>query len=307
MANAVCIGGGSQDAWINLSAEQIVTGFGFGFDSSDPLVTTYQAIAKQYNPYAVGSKWYPGFLAFAEACMRTRAILFCNSEPGDCTGSASSVSASDFGTTETLASVDQSGIVAVVSSGIAKSLGAVASAVPIVGQAAQEILTEITQAFAAHAQAEARQSTALCRLAPELTANIVQIDAGVSSGQYDPISAGTAIAQMANQFQSAIASLTKNCNAFCMYTALIKCLAEATPYYYDAIAPVAAPTLPQPTIAPTPVGVAPVLSTAPVSTSLVNVAPLTATASGITLSTPILVGIAVLVLVVLIFTLGGNE
>ena len=304
MLNAVCIGGGSQDAWLTLSTEQVVEGFGFGYNSADPLDGTYQAIAQQYNPYTVGSKWYPGFLAFANACMRTRAILFCNSEPGDCTAQSSSVSASALETTQELGAVGQSGLLA---------------AIPVVGQAAQDVLNEITQVFAQHAQAEARQSTALCRLAPELTANIIQIDAGVSSGRYDPFSAGAAIAQMANQFQSAIASLTKNCNAFCMYTALIKCLAEATPYYYQAIAPVAAPANPTISSSPSspsptnttgfiaPVSAFPVSGTISSSPQLAVVAPTTARATGITISMGMLVGLVALVIVGLLFFMGGSE
>lgn len=258
MASA-CIGGGGQDGWLSLSASEILNAFGYAYDSSDPLTYTYPIVAKRYNPYASGSKWYGPFNNFAEACMRSRAILFCNQSPGDCGVSSQSLEASN--TAQFVGQIGSTGIEAAQTVGtLAKLTGTAASILGSVTAGAGFVLSAIVSAFQRHAQAVANQSHALCELAPEMTQNIAEIDASVAAGRDSATDAANAIAQLAAEFQNAIASLEKNCNAFCMYHALIECVSAITPYYYEALPPLPPPASAVAPSIPAPAGSTPIVS-----------------------------------------------
>lgn len=277
MANAACIGGGSQDAWLTLSAQEILSAFGYPYDQSDPLAATYPQVAAKNNPYVKGSKWYQPFNNFAEACMRARAVLFCNSSPGDCEGGQVIIGA-DNSTSRLVGTIGNLGIQgAQIGGELAGLTGAALGTLGAVTAGAGFVLSAVISAFQQHAQAVARQATALCELAPEMSGYILQIDGAVQSGEITIAQAQGGIAQLATAFQNAIASLEKNCNAFCMYRALIQCVSDITPFYYQAVAPLAsAPSSPAiatqaPVIVPT---VTPAQQATPAIGQSVNTSPI---------------------------------
>lgn len=230
MADQVCIGGGGQDGWLQLSAQQVLQGFGYDYNASDPLQATYQSIGRTRNPYASGTKWYAPFMQYAEACMRARAILFCNQTAGDCQTGRASIS----GATPAFADVET-------------LIGASGSIAGPVGSAIAADVNTIVNVFAAHAQAVARQASALCTLAPEFSQAIYQIDSGVSAGLLTPQQGAAAVTQLVSSWQASVGTLAKNCNAFCMYAALILCLADITPYYYAGLQQISVKNYPPPT------------------------------------------------------------
>src|SRR5271163_1340479 len=91
MGTEVCVGGGQHAASSYATTPQAyVTAFGYSWNSADPFASVYKLILSQYRPVGqlAGGAWD----ALAEACMRTRNMLFCNNVPADCGISPSGLS-----------------------------------------------------------------------------------------------------------------------------------------------------------------------------------------------------------------------
>jgi hypothetical protein len=226
----ICVGGG-QHATSSYSTDPkaFVTGFGYPWTGSlDPFASVYKLILSQYRPVgqAAGGAWD----ALAEACMRTRNMLFCNNVPNDCGTSQSSL-ASGLSVARTAAGLGVSGASAGL--GIATALGASISsiagaALPGVGLA----LTAILTVYQNHVNAEARQETALCTENPAVAIAMQQIDAAVSSGSATPQQGYSAMVQLSSQFVGALSSIYKSGNAADGYERIFKCQVALSLYRY---------------------------------------------------------------------------
>ena len=226
--------------------EQYVEAFGYAYNANDSLQDQYAsvlaAIAASDNiPSSEQSAWK----SLGEACMRTRSLLYCSNTPGDCTTTKQSVNAA---AASNLASVSQVGGLAKTGIGATGTiLGAtgIASGVVLSGitLGAGIILTAILTIFENHAAAEAKQANALCALCPEASAAIQATDLAVLSGQATPSQGIANLKALAQSFRNSTAGLTKACNAFCGYAAILDAIAAESDYFYTtqlASAPVVA-------------------------------------------------------------------
>lgn len=263
----ICVGGGGG-CKPNGTVQDYLSGFGFSYDPNDPLAATYRMIISQDHVPGNNPQWE----ALAEACMRARAMLYCQSSPGDCNVTAASVGSE----LSTVGQFTSAGIGA--GSELAGALGlASGAALGAATLGAGVVASAIIDIFQNHAAAEARQANALCQLCPQFTASMRQVDSAVANRVISPTEGAQLIAQLAQNFSSEDASLAKSCNAFCGYNAIAKCLADISPYYYQQnppiqpIAQAAPPALAASAPAPPPVQAAPVQQAqAPRSSSVVT-------------------------------------
>jgi hypothetical protein len=205
-----CIGGGCVPTATDPA--QWLQAFGYQYNASDPLDSVYSDIIATMSPSTIDNA---SFDALAEACMRSRAILFCNQNPGD------------SGSTQAQA-VSSSTLEAENSAETAASL------IPVPG--VSQVLSLVLSVFTAHAQAEKAQANALSTLTPQITEAIRRADASVYSGASTPDQAIAFLQQTMIQAQQSWASLTKNCNAFCWYNAILQMMVTVSEHYY-AITP----------------------------------------------------------------------
>jgi hypothetical protein len=225
-----CIGGGCVPT--TTSVQAWLSAFGYEYDENDPLAQDYANVIAEAPSDVRGAVWD----ALCEACMRARAMLFCNSTPGD-SGTTQSAAASSnaLGVSlgKSLGTEEQIGSDAATALGIA---------VPGVGAIAGAALDEVLSIFAAHAKAEEAQSNALSSLSPQVTQAIRQADYAVANGTATPEDAQTFLENVSTQMASSDASLTKSCNAFCGYNAIVAAIAQVSQYYYALIVPAASAT-----------------------------------------------------------------
>ena len=257
MAPCVCIGGGGgcNPYSSGTSTQEFLSAFGYTYNPNDPLDLQYNDIATQYQPPALfNTKFSAGFLNHAKACMRSRSLLFCKATPGDCGGTQSVV-----GKLPSLSSTQVAGQIAGLGiqggSTIASVLGAGGALLSGVTLGATAALSVILQVFQAHAAAVTAQANSLCTLCPQATTAMQQIDAAVKAGSATPAQGIAAIQTIAKQFKQAILALTKSCNAFCAYDAIMQMQAAISPYIYgvNMQAPAGQSFSPYPTIYHPPV------------------------------------------------------
>lgn len=213
-----CVGGGCTPD--DVSAQDFVEAFGYTYNPADPLSQTYKDLLATL-PSGLRSS-YPGWVAMAEACMRTRALLFCNKTPGDAgTTQQSSANSNLLG--------QGVGVATTVATTVANSLG-------IATFGLSSLVAPLLSLFQAHAKAEAAQANALNNLTPLFTEYVRKIDSAFFAGQLDASDAANAIAQAAISFKSSVASLYKSCNAFCGYDAIAGLIASISPQFYQLYA-----------------------------------------------------------------------
>jgi hypothetical protein len=111
-------------------------------------------------------------------------------------------------------------------------------------------LGPILSIFQNHAKAVTAQSNALSTLCPQASAAIKQIDAAVFTGQATPAQAALATQQLATAMAQSVRSLTKDCNAFCAYNAILAAFVQIAPYYYNQGAEIPNPAALSPSLGP---------------------------------------------------------
>jgi hypothetical protein len=201
-----CIGGGCVPT--STSVEAWLSAFGYTYEENDPLATDYANLIAQ-SPSAFNSGGlYSAWPALAEACMRSRAMLFCNSSPGDSGSTQATSSTSDL--------LEQAGEQA-------------ASLVPVAGQ----VLSDVLEVFQAHAAAEKAQATALATLAPQITEAFRRADASVAAGTSTQEQAIAFLQQTSLSAQQSWSALTKSCNAFCWFNQILNLMVSVSEYYYQ--------------------------------------------------------------------------
>lgn len=286
-----CIGGGCVPTSTDPSAW--VSAFGYTYNPSDPLASVYgDLIANAPNGLTAQLAWK----ALAEACMRTRAMLFCNQTPGDSGSTYSSSNNSNL--LGVSVQLGQSG--AALGEGVAgvaatSALGAATAGVGIVFSA-------LLSAIQAHAQAEARQANALSSLGPYVTECIRKADIAVAQGAA-PEDAISFLQQSFMAVKNSWAPLLKSCNAFCWYNAILDLIVQVSAQYYQL--PTSLPELQQSNennvIVPTAVETTQTSALAPGANSTSILAP-SILSSG---NTPLLI-IAAVVIGAFIFGKGRN-
>jgi hypothetical protein len=227
--NVICVGGGENSASsYSTSALAYVAGFGYTWNSADPLASVYPLIMSQYRPtgQAAGGAWD----ALCEACMRTRTMLFCNKVPNDC-GSGDVNPLTSVNTAKQLSGLGISG--ASTGIGIANAFGAgissvAGSIIPGIGIA----LSAILQIFQNHAAAEAKQANVLCSLNPYASSAIQQIDAAILAGVDSPNAGYSAMVQLGVQYTGGLAAIYKKGNAADGYERIMACQIAASLYRY---------------------------------------------------------------------------
>ena len=226
----ICVGGGGG-CTPNGTVEEYLAGFGYAYNSADPLASTYQLVLAQNAPKGYTLAKNPQWFALAEACLRARALLYCTKTPGDCGGVYGSTVASTAGDNAALASTSLG--LAETGASIGESVAGVSSALGPITAGVGAIVGTIIQVFQAHAQAEARQANALCSLCPAASRQIAQIDAAVAIGSATESQAVSGLQQLAISFAGAVASLEHGEDAFAGYVAIFNSLVAISPYYYQ--------------------------------------------------------------------------
>lgn len=222
----LCIGGGSVP---NGTADQYLAAFGYSapYPLSD---TTYRQVASDNHPPKTsrGPGGQDNWTELAVACMKARAVLFCNSTPGDITGLQQG--SSELQTLGQIGSIAGPGIS--IGSGIANLAGFGGTLLSGVTLGASAALTAILDVFEAHAQAEQVQEHVLASLCPQATSAIRQIDRAVINGQAAISDAIGALAQLNSTFYAAITRYYNDCNAFCWYRYIVQCISASSQYLY---------------------------------------------------------------------------
>jgi len=163
----------------------------------------------------------------AEACMRTRAVLFCNSAPGDAGSTAQSSASSNL----IGVSVGAGFKAASTIEGFAKV--ATSSALGAVTLGLSSVFQTILGVFQHHAAAEKAQSNALSTITPQLTEIIRKADYGVAVKQLSPEDAINFLQQNFQQAKNAWAPIEHSCNAFCWYNDILDMIVSASQHYYQ--------------------------------------------------------------------------
>lgn len=210
----ICVGGGETSASaFSTNAQDYVQGFGFNWNPNDPFASVYPLILSVYRPpgHLSGGSWD----ALAEACMRTRTMLFCNKVPYDC---LSGPVAAGTGNEKLISAA----------SGIGVSVASVFVPLPGVGQ----LINGIIGTFAAHAQAEAKQSNTLCAACGSASEGIQSFDNAVASNAADAGSAYQGMNQLSLQFAGFLAQIYKKGNAADGYERIMKCQLLLSSYGY---------------------------------------------------------------------------
>ena len=222
----VCVAGGGGCSVANTTVGEYLSAFGIPYNQNDPL--PYKAALSVTKPAGLGS-FSNFYFALGEACLRARALLFCNARPGDC-GAPQQQGVNSL---QLAGAIGGTGIN--VSSALTSGMAAAAGLSSVAAAAtagAGLILTVVLAHFQEHAAAEAEQSDVLCKLTPQFNASVANVDAAVFSGQADAGQAINTLQQLAGQFASADSHLVKSCNAFCVYNAIALAFAEISKYLY---------------------------------------------------------------------------
>ena len=220
----LCIGGGSVPTG---TADSYLAAF--GYSGPYPLAdSVYRAIASQDHPgkTSKGPGGQDNWIELSVACMKARAVLFCNDRPGDTAQTVATVGQiAEGGLGATTGSLGLAGVtLAGTTAGLA--LGAATLGLGIG-------LTVALDIFQHHAQAEQTQRTVLANICPAATSAIRAIDAEVQAGRATAADAILALNQLYNQFVSAVQQYENNCNAFCWYDYIVKCLVDVSTDLYS--------------------------------------------------------------------------
>ena len=192
------------------------------YNENDPLTALYASICAKSNPggsFIAGTNKYGyghavptpqglegtagttngAWEIFCEMCLRTRAVLFCESVIGDCgafvpVGSPSGGDAAAIGLGE-----NALGAIPVVGGLLSSTLGAVSGL--LTGQA--------------HAQAVSTEKQTLCSLASEYSAELQNAWAAFENGQLSPASFYGYVKGLASDFAQDVEKIVKPCNAAC--------------------------------------------------------------------------------------------
>ena len=221
----LCIGGGSVP---NGTADSYLAAF--GYSGPYPLAdSVYRAIAAQDHGTSKVSRGPGGqdnWIELAVACMKSRAVLFCNDSPNDTPQTVSTIggiASAGLGTTTGalgLAGVSLAGTTAGLALGAA-TLGLTVG------------LTIALDIFAHHAQAEHTQETVLSQICPAATSALRAIDTEVQTGNATVAQALAALNQLYQQFVAAVSKYENDCNAFCWYDNIMKCLVDVSEPLYQ--------------------------------------------------------------------------
>jgi hypothetical protein len=221
----LCIGGGSVPTG---TADAYLAAF--GYSGPYPLAdSVYRAIAAKDHGTAKISRGPGGqdnWLELAVACMKARAVLFCNDSPNDTPQTVSKVGGiASAGLGTTTGALGLAGVsIAGTTAGLA--LGAATLGLTIG-------LTIALDIFAHHAQAEQTQRTVLAQICPAATSAIRAIDVEVQSGNATSAQAMLALNQLYTQFVAAVSKYENDCNAFCWYDNIVKCLVDVSEQLYQ--------------------------------------------------------------------------
>jgi hypothetical protein len=229
----VCVGGGGGCSVANTTVEEYLAAFGYTYDPNDPLADTYQSIMSAIVTKDNPSGNVPAWKTLCEACLRARSLLYCSNTPGDCGTTHQATNQAALSNLQTLGVVGQlSGEGIQIGSTIANLAGAGGALLSGVTFGASALLQGILTIFQNHAKAEQTQATALCQLAPQVTAAIISTDAAIYAGSDSQNSGITNIQEIATQFRAAVAKLTHGEDAFAGYAAICDALAMETSYLY---------------------------------------------------------------------------
>jgi hypothetical protein len=238
MAVCLCVGGGGNCNPFEGTAtvQDYLNGFGYTYNPNDPLASVYPQIISQNTPKSlVNTKFAKGFAIFAEACLRSRTLLYCNRTPGDGTTPASVSSSAAALRVDSQLGLSAAGIGVGIASKLGAITGGLAGALGAATAGAGIAIGVLLQIYANHAAAVARQANALGTLCPEATAVMNSIDSAVQSGQISQSDGSAALSQLAATFKANTASLYKDCNAFCAYYAILEMQMQISPYRWGGI------------------------------------------------------------------------
>lgn len=227
-----CIGGGCVPTTTHVSAW--VEAFGYSYDANDPLLSTYRDLIAQ-SPVAHYNN--AAWEALAEACMRTRALLFCNQSPGDAGSTNATAQQSNLlpalGVAQQGISVGLNSAAQSASQGATGIVGTIGKLAGPIGIGVSLVFSEILSAFEHHAQAVKAQANALSTLCPYFTEAVRKADYAVFNGQATPDEAIQFLQQVGMSLKSSVASLTKSCNAFCWYNGIVDLIVAVSPMFYQ--------------------------------------------------------------------------
>jgi hypothetical protein len=174
----------------------------------------------------VGSKFEKGYRALAEACLRARALLYCNNTPGDAGTTSAGISQNVAGYAANIAISGAQIGEAAAQVAITSTLGLATAGIGLA-------IGPILAIFQNHAKAVTAQANALSTLCPQASVAIQKFDNAVFTGQATPAQAQLATQQLAASMAASVKSLTKNCNAFCAYNAILQAFVAIAPAYYQ--------------------------------------------------------------------------
>lgn len=131
-----------------------------------------------------------------------------------------------------------------------------------------------------HAQAVAKEQSVLCSAVPAANNYLQVIDQAVQSGSATPQHGIDALNSLLSDFQSAVSSISHNCNAGCVMTEELHAIVLVKQGEYQDLqaAATAQASVPPPQAAPTPVTAPPVPSSPAVTPARPNVVSSTPTA-----------------------------
>lgn len=188
----------------------------------------YALSASRSKP--AGSTSYYAMLA--EACLRARGLIYFKVNPGDC---GAPNPANGF------TNVQIVGLAGTAASGVTGGLaaaGAISGAATFgIGAAVSVAVAGIEAIFQEHAIAVANEQATLCKVANYFNPLVGQIDAAVRSGAITPSQGIAYMNQICNTAQQGLDSITKPCNAACVYSAICQAFSDFANYFYNVIAP----------------------------------------------------------------------
>jgi hypothetical protein len=174
-------------------------------------------VAKRNIPKGAPSDW----VSVCQGSLIVRGIIYYKKVPGDC-GTPTSLD---------LENVSAAGQAGQIATGIASMAGAQLPGIGVAVQAIQAI-------FAHHAEAVANEQATICQVAKVFNQVIGFYDAKVRSGAISPSAAWNGMQNFLAQVTEQLASIFQQCNASCVYTAIINAHSDFVQSYYPAIAPV---------------------------------------------------------------------
>lgn len=173
-------------------------------------------VAKRNVPPGAPSDW----VSVCQGSLIVRGIIYYHAVPGDCGRPANL----DFQNAEL------AGVGGQIATGIASMAGSTLPGIGIAVQALQQI-------FQHHAEAVANEQNTICKVAGVINQVFAYYDAKVKSGDISPSAAYTGLQTFIAQANGQLATIEKQCNAACVYTAILSAHADFAKSYYPAIAP----------------------------------------------------------------------